>query len=69
VIEIGKVKLFTIDEVSKKFRVTGHTIRTYVRDGRLAGQKVGRSWYISETAIEDFFRSPYVKPKRGRPKK
>ena len=61
-ITIGKVKLFSVDEISKKFAVTGHTVRRYLKEQRLAGQKVGKTWYISETAIEDFFRSPYFKP-------
>jgi len=44
-------------------------VRTYIKEGRLAGQKMGKTWYISETAIEDFFRSPYFKPGAKKPKK
>jgi len=68
-IEIGKVRLFRVDEISKKLSVTTHTLRRYLKERRLNGQKVGKSWYISETAIEDFFRSPYFKPKSKKSKK
>jgi excisionase family DNA binding protein len=68
-ITIGKVKVFTVAEIAEKFNLTETSVRSYLKKGRLAGQKMGRSWYISETAIEDFFRSPYFKPGTKKPKK
>ena len=68
-IEIGKVKLFTLEEISKKFGVTTHTVRAYIKAGRLAGQRMGRRLYISEEAVQDFFRSPYFKPGTKKAKK
>lgn len=67
-IEIGKVRLFTIDEVGKKFGTSGHTIRKYIKQGRLAGQRVGRRLFVSEQALQNFFESTYFKPKTKKSK-
>lgn len=68
-ITVGRVKVFTVAEIAEKFKLTESSVRTYIKEGRLAGQKMGKTWYISETAIEDFFRSPYFKPGAKKPKK
>ena len=49
------------------FGLTSTTIRryiSYIRDGKLKGKKMGTRWYVSEEAISDFFRSPYIPPKK-----
>ena len=69
-IELGNVRLFTLAEVSKKLGLSKASLRRYIRAHRLAGQKVGNSWLISEAALQQFFLSPYVGPKKpGKGKK
>ncbi len=55
-IQIGGIAIFDVTEVANKFGVTQKTIRRYINEGRLAGQKAGTRWYISQEAISDFFR-------------
>ena len=65
-IEIGNTIIYDIREIAAEFNVTYSTIGRYIREGRIKGQKVGTKWYISEEAIADFFRQPYVKSKNGK---
>ncbi len=50
------------------------TLRTYLREGRLRGRKLGVSWYVTEEAIREYFDEPQpeteAKPsKKESPKK
>lgn len=36
--------------------VTEETLRRWLREGRLEGEKIGTRWYISDGAIRDFLR-------------
>lgn len=61
-IQIGTKAIFDIAEVSAKFGVTPKTLRRYIREGKLAGQKIGQKWFVSEEGISDFFRKIKSKP-------
>jgi excisionase family DNA binding protein len=37
----------TVDEISEKLKMHPKTIRRYIRDGKIKGRKIGKSWYIS----------------------
>jgi len=54
-VKIGKLILFDISELSDSLNVTAETLRAYIQQGRIHGQKVGGKWFISETALADFF--------------
>lgn len=54
-IEIGDIKLYSVLELSKKMNVTPITLRTYIREGRIKGQKIGGKWYVSEESLREFF--------------
>lgn len=55
---LGNLTLFDVDELSNKLGVTKITIRTYLREGRLIGKKVGGNWYVSEDSLKQFFLTP-----------
>jgi excisionase family DNA binding protein len=63
-IKLGNTVIFDIKEVAVKFNLTTTTIRRYIKEGRLKGQKMGNRWYISEDAIAEFFMQSYFRPKR-----
>jgi len=63
VIKLGDLTLYNLDEISKELGVTKATLRKYIKEGRLAAQKVGGRWLISEEALSEFFKKPYFKPK------
>jgi len=68
-IVIGSVKVFTIEEIAKKFGITTATVRRYLKSGKLSGQRMGVRWFISEHAIDEFFLKSYIKPKIAEGKK
>jgi len=67
-IEIGSVKIFELADVARALQISTTTLRRYIRQGDLAGKKVGGRWLISESAIEQYFLSPYRKPGTKKPK-
>lgn len=56
-IKIGDIKLYSVIELSKKLNVTPLTLRTYIKQGRLKGRKVGGRWLLSENSLREFFNS------------
>ena len=54
-IEIAGLRLYDIDELNAKLKLDKVTLRNYCRIGRIKAQKVGRSWYVTEEAIREFF--------------
>ncbi len=50
-------KLFTIEEIAERLGVHSKTIRRYLYSGKLAGQKVGSQWRISQSALDAFLKS------------
>ncbi len=55
-IELGKVTLFTVEELAERLDVQERTIREYLREGRLHGRKLAGRWYVTDDAIADYFR-------------
>lgn len=58
-IKINDLTLFNLQEISQKFNLTTETIRSYIREGRLKGQKFGVSWYVSSQALSEYFSAPF----------
>ena len=58
--QIGDMVLYSVLELSKKLEITMTTIRTYIKTGKLKGQKIGNKYYITEEAIKELFNG---KPK------
>ena len=55
-IELGKVTLFTVEELAERLDIQERTIREYLREGRLHGRKLAGRWYVTDDAIADYFR-------------
>ena len=64
-IEVGSVRLYNLDELSKKLGLSKASLRRYIKSHRLSGQKIGNAWMISEAALQQFFLAPYVGPKKA----
>lgn len=47
-------KFYTISEVGKMLGISDKTVRLYVREGKIAGRKIGKEWYITRKEILDF---------------
>ena len=48
--------LYSVPEISQKLNVTKVTIRNYLKQGKLKGQKIMGRWFILGDNIEEFFR-------------
>lgn len=54
-IQIGDIKLYSVLELSQVLKITTVTLRTYIRQGKIKGQKIGGMWYITEERLKEFF--------------
>ena len=54
-ITISGRTLYTVFELSQKLNVTTVTIRNYLKQGKLRGQKAMGRWFIAEEDVTDFF--------------
>lgn len=54
-VKIGKIELFEVNEIAEKFGTSRGTILAYLKKSKLSGQKMGRKWYVSDTALQKFF--------------
>lgn len=52
--EIEGIKLFTVTETAETLGITPQTVRAYIKQGRLKGQKIGRPILITENSIKQF---------------
>ena len=59
-IEFKRYTLYDINELSEKFNIAPHTIRDYLKAGKLKGRKMGKRWYVSDHAIEEYFNTPAI---------
>jgi excisionase family DNA binding protein len=55
--EIGNLILYTTKEVAEKLEVTPLTLRKYINQGRIKGQKVGQRFFISQDNLNEFFNN------------
>lgn len=55
---IEGIKFYTIPEVADTLRVTPQTVRAWIKQGRLKGQRIGRPILITERNIMDFLNPP-----------
>jgi len=53
-IEIDGIKAYTIKETADILNISAHTVRTYIKEDKLQGQRVGRYIIIPEISIKLF---------------
>lgn len=56
--KIGNLTLYSVDDLHEMLGVSKLTLRTYLRDGKIKGRKLGVSWYVTEDAIRAYFEEP-----------
>ena len=53
---IEGIKFYTIPETAKALRVTPQTIRAWIKQGKLKGQRIGRPILITENNLKEFLQ-------------
>jgi len=57
-LQVGDKTFYSVPEIAQKLNVTKVTIRNYLKQGKLQGQKTMGKWFISEEDLIDFFMIP-----------
>ena len=55
-IQIGSLTLYDVEELAEKLQVHEVTLRKMLRAGKLPGRKLAKKWYVSEEALQSYFR-------------
>lgn len=56
----GDVSFLTVAEVAKIMRVSKMTVYRMVHAGELPAVRVGRSFRVPESAVEDYLRDSFI---------
>ena len=56
-VTIQNVKLYSVPDVSQLLNVTTVSIRNYIKQGHLKGQKVMGRWFVSEEELSNFLKA------------
>lgn len=51
---MAKPEVYSVEEVAEILKVSLRSVYNYVRSGQLKASKIGKSWRISSTALQDF---------------
>ena len=47
-------KMYNTEELAKLLQVSTVSVLKYIRGGKLKGQRIGRSYFVSEEALKTF---------------
>lgn len=53
---IENIKFYTVTEVASTLRITPQTVRIYLKEGKIKGQRIGRPILITERALKEFLQ-------------
>lgn len=56
--EIGKLTLYSVEDLHQQLGLSKMTIRAYLREGKIRARKLGVQWYVTEEALRDYFNEP-----------
>ncbi|MBT2718059.1 helix-turn-helix domain-containing protein [Bacillus sp. ISL-57] len=56
-------KYLTVEQVAKDLGLTEKTVRKYINDGELTAYKLGTSWKIAPSDVEEFLKTKSNKQK------
>jgi excisionase family DNA binding protein len=52
--EIEGIKFYNVPEVAKALQVTPQTVRAYIKQNKIKGQRIGRPLLIAERSLKEF---------------
>lgn len=56
--QVGNLTLYSVDDLHEQLGLSKMTIRTYLREGKIRGRKLGVKWYVTEEALREYFGEP-----------
>jgi len=57
--KIKDITFYSVLEVSQMFNVTTASVRNYIRQGHLKGQKVMGRWIVLAEGLDNFLKESY----------
>ena len=60
--KIQGVTFYTVQEIAVMLRITPQTVRTYIKEGRLKGKRIGRPILITEESLSAFLEPSWSLP-------
>lgn len=54
--KLANTTLYTVTDIAHKLNVTPASVRNYIRQGYLKGQKIMKRWFITEDAMKEFMK-------------
>jgi excisionase family DNA binding protein len=54
--KLGNSTLYSVTELAHKLNVTTMSVRNYIRQGHLKGQKIVGRWLITEDELKKFMK-------------
>ncbi len=58
-IQINDTTFYSVSEVSQVYNVTTASVRNYIRQGHLKGQKVMGRWIVLAEGLDKFLKEAY----------
>ena len=55
--QIGELKIYDLDELSEILGLSKVSLRTYLRENRIKGKKLGTRWYVTEESLKEYFNT------------
>ena len=46
--------MLTVEDVAALLKVAPYTVRRWLREGKLAGRRLGKSWRVLQSELEEF---------------
>jgi excisionase family DNA binding protein len=59
---VDESEVMTVSEVARYLRVSESTVLMMLRSGQMKGAKVGKSWRVLRSVVDDFLRSGNREP-------
>lgn len=53
--KVGDMELYTVKELAELLDFQETTIRKMLREETIKGKKLGKKWFITDKAIQDYF--------------
>jgi excisionase family DNA binding protein len=67
--QIGDLTLYSVEDLHQQLGLSKMTIRAYLRDGKIRARKLGVKWYVTETALREYFEEGTISndsPNKGK---
>jgi excisionase family DNA binding protein len=55
--QIENIKFYTVQEIAQALQVTPQTVRTYIKQGKIKAQRIGRPLLITESSLKEFLNN------------